>query len=63
MTRNVSQSNTGKIGNDYMYGYSLCVHIGSEKYSISCGTCPVLIELPHSPRVSFDMQDHLNDWE
>ena len=44
MTGNVSQSNTGEIGNDYMYGYPLCVHIGLEKYSISCGTCPVLIE-------------------
>ena len=44
MTGNVSQSNTGETGNDYMYGYLLCVHIDSEKYSISCETCPVLIE-------------------
>ena len=44
MTGNVSQSNTGEIGNNYMYGYPLCVHIGSEKYSIGCGTRPMLIE-------------------
>ena len=43
MTRNVSRSNTGEIGNDYMYGYPLCVYIGLEKYSIHCGTHPVLI--------------------
>ena len=50
MTGNVSWNNTGEIGNDYMDGYPLCVHIGSEKYFISCGTHPVSIEtiLPFS---------------
>ena len=44
MKGNVSRSNTREVGNNYMYGYLLCMHIGWEKYSISCGTCPVLIE-------------------
>ena len=44
MIGNVSQSNTGEVGNNYMYGYLLCMHIGSEKYSISCRTHPVLIK-------------------
>ena len=64
MTGNVSWGNTGEVGNNHMYGYLLCIHINSEKYSISCGTRPVLIKLfPHSPRVSFEVQNYLNDWE
>ena len=44
MRGNVSESNTGEVGNNYMYSYLLCMHIGSEKYFIRCGTYPVLIE-------------------